>query len=372
MRLYGKRFVKRALERRKMSTAETRDGILWYIDEEDRVCRVKVQGSDKLVVAHYPRNWSKTPHWLKIGNAVRIVHKGGVRRLIEVVSDGRAIPTAVEGGTARPDPDPGTDAVLSGCTVEAITPNDMKVNVTPGYFRLNGVIYALGTLGASGIVMDDPAPMTMGEIYVMGQYIGYLDIEAAPATGYRYDIIVVGADLTIDVVKGTEAASDPTMPSTPTDHVLLGWILLYPGMTVITDEDINVYWTDPVPSGLELDYIPSQQVIWDNTNPPTVFVRCYMVDQYGNYYNTVDLQYMTLTNLIENSGDFCASPVSGACETYTYGTYCQWQWDWPATKLNGTYQNDADHSPVFKIIVDGSYLSTAGRLELYEAGVYIV
>lgn len=374
MRLYGKRFVKRYLEKRERKTFETRDAILWDILDDDRVCRVKVQGSDELVVAHYPRNWSKIPHWLKVGNAVRIVHRGGVRGMIEVVSDGRAVPTAVVGGTARPSPSLGGDVVLSGCQVSEASPTDMAVSVGSGYYRISNTVYALGGVSGSGIVMNDPAVMTMGGSIEMGQAVGFVEISAAPTTvgHFRYDIIVVGTDGTIDVVEGTEA-EEPSLPSTPADHVRLGWVLLYYGMTEITDEDVNKTWTARAPVAIEITYSPSQDQQWTPPvySPPTIDVQVYMVDQYGDYYDAPSIMYATLTKLA-GDGDFCASPVSDACEVTTYGTYFRWTWTRPCTKTNGTYTDDATSSPIFSLsIEDGP--AGSGSLRLYdESGTYLI
>ena len=97
MRLYGKRFVKNYVDSRVVRKTEMRDAVLWDIDWSNYVARVKIQGSNQLITAHFPRNWKKQPYWCKEGNAVRIIHRSGVRGYVEIAGEGRAIPSPVQG-----------------------------------------------------------------------------------------------------------------------------------------------------------------------------------------------------------------------------------------------------------------------------------
>lgn len=373
MRLYGKRFTRLALDRKHRKTAETRDAILWDVVEEDRICRVKIQGSDELIVAHYPRNWSKKPFWLKEGNAVRVRHRTGVRGYIEVVGHGRAVPTAVPGGTARPSPSMGGDAILSGCVVTETSPESMAVACSSGYYRISGVVYALLGTDADYVTMNATPEMTMGASYYMGVGIGAIDIDPADSTYYRYDILVVGTDGTIDYIAGTPA-STPTMPETPSNHVRINWILVPPNATEIDQTNIGQVYTTPEVVSLSITYNPDDTVTFPSPcyAPPTCKVRATMKDQYGNDIAPAGLVYMTLTKNL-GSGDFCASPVSDACQSWTSGYYIEWTWTWPTTKLNGTYQDDATGSPMFIVTMDDYAISMPGSLQLINAsGNYIM
>lgn len=373
MRLYGKRFTKTALRRHARATAETRDAILWDLVEADRICRIKIQGSDELIIAHYPRNWSKKPHWLKEGNAVRVRHRTGIRGYTEVIGDGRALPTAVPGGTARPSPSMGGDAILSGCQVRETSPETMAVTVSSGYYRISGTIYALLGTDADYVTMNTPAEMTMGADYYMGVGIGAIDIDPADSTYFRYDILVVGTDGTIDYIAGTPA-STPEIPGTPANHVRINWILVPPNATEIDNTNIGALYTEPEPVALSITYSPDDVVTFPSPcyAPPTCTIRATILDQYGNDHNPSGIVYMTLTKNF-GSGNFCPSPVSDACQKYTSGYYIEWTWTWPTTKLNGTYQDDATSSPMFTVTMDDYGISNVGSLRLIDAsGVYVM
>ncbi len=120
MKLYGGKYIRNRMNEVSENHRETWDAILWDVDMTKRTCRVKIQGSDNLITARFPSNWADVPHWMKVGNAVRIVHRGGIRGKIELVSDGQVVPTAIVGGSQTPPGEDGGDGVLSGCQVIAI------------------------------------------------------------------------------------------------------------------------------------------------------------------------------------------------------------------------------------------------------------
>ena len=121
MRFYGNKYIKNKVTQVTEYHSETKDAILWDIDHVKRTCTVKIQGSDNRITTRFPSNWTTTPSWMKPGNSVRVLHKGGVRGRIEIVGDGLVIPTAITGGTQTPPViDLGLDSVLSGCRVLAI------------------------------------------------------------------------------------------------------------------------------------------------------------------------------------------------------------------------------------------------------------
>jgi len=198
--------MQQGLNRRFMQHAESRDAIVWDIDAPNKLVRCKVQGSDEYILCHYPRNSNTLPSWCRRGNAVRIAHKGGVRGFLEVVGNGRAIPSPVSGGTL-PDPNNRPDEVVSGGGVTPYSGMTLKVEATT--YRILNVTYALTI---DGIPMADPPYITMGDATVMGADGAYLIFDAAPAApNARYDLIVAGADGLAHVVKGTASAS-PVMP----------------------------------------------------------------------------------------------------------------------------------------------------------------
>ncbi len=273
MRLYGGRKIHRAAQRQIAARQELRDAIVYSVDSTNRYCLVKIQGTDTQIKAFYPENWEQTPQYLKPGNAVRITHPGGNRGRIEVAGHGFLIPTAVPGGTVTPTPATPGDTVLTGCTLVATDPAAMGASVMPGTYRIDGVTYTLAslTMDRSDVEMD------RGEI-VMGGAGDSVAFDAASATYFRYDIVAAGTDGDAHVVKGSNAAGEPTMPSTPADHVRLGWVLIYPDMTAVAATDINRLYTTPVAS--ELRVTPDDQdLAWGDTSTDiAVSVR----DQYGN------------------------------------------------------------------------------------------
>jgi hypothetical protein len=113
--------------------------------------------------------------------------------------------------------------------------NPMAVAVKAGTFRIGGSVYTLpGILTIPGIT---------------GQLAATVTCNTAPAGGsglYRYDIICVGIDAVVDYVAGTAAAA-PATPATPAGHLLLGWVLLYPGLTQVRQSDINKLYLAPAP-----------------------------------------------------------------------------------------------------------------------------
>ena len=105
MDIYGqKRIIRSRMNRRVHDASESRDGIIWSVDFDKHIAYVKIQGSDTLISAHFPQNWSSIPYWLKPNMAVRIGHRGGLRGNIEVLGEGKAIPTPMKGNLF---PDPG-------------------------------------------------------------------------------------------------------------------------------------------------------------------------------------------------------------------------------------------------------------------------
>ena len=136
MKINTARYLRGRMEGIASQRIESRDGQLYDVTPSARTCRVKIQGTPTLVVAHYPENWSQTPEWLKPGNAVRISHTGGNRGRIELVGHGALIPTPVSGDSGDPAYIP-PDVIINGLT---ITPDGgMDVAIASGNVRFDGV-----------------------------------------------------------------------------------------------------------------------------------------------------------------------------------------------------------------------------------------
>lgn len=380
MRLYGKRFVKNFVDRRVRLKTETRDAIVWDLDWVNYVAKVKIQGSNEYVMAHFPRNWKETPYWLKKGNAVSIRHREGNKGYIEVIGEGRAIPTAVEGGS-MPEPDSEPDMVLTGLEVTATEPTSLGVWVSSGSYRINSIIYYIFPASGEYVVMDDPAPMVMSSSgdEIMGGGIASIEFDPAPAEGYyRYDMITVGTDSQIDYTVGTPHRTDPQYPSVPTDHLLLAYVLVRWSSTYIADSDIDAEFQQVVPSTLEIEfsastgasfsgeymeYTPSGESGYPNPQA-NVAVQCY--DQYGL---SLSISGTMTLELVSGSGDIYSATTgwdsSEVTQSASWGGY---------TFKYRRDETGSESSPAFRVTFDttGSSIQAAGMLVLLDSlGGYV-
>ena len=338
MRLYGQRFAKRFVDGRVSLRTETRDAILWDIDWNNYEARVKIQGTNELVIAHFPRNWKTQPYWLKKGNAIRVLHREGIRGYVEVIGEGRAIPTPVTGSVLPPE-ESLPDMILTGCVVSESTPPQMGVYITSGTFRLNGTVYYLTPDVTGYIIMDDPPPMTMGSGDLMGSGGYTVSFDPAPTTpGYwRYDAICVGEDLVIDYIKGVES-TEPVKPAIPSDHLQLGdYILVQWGVTAIYNKDIGFEWYQALPTMLEItavsytgtisgeqyfEWYNSGETYWPN---PECYIKFDVLDQYGEPIAPGAGGYSGTLDMMAGTGDiwsldtgYSSSEVSQDWSTHSY------------------------------------------------------
>jgi len=287
--LYGKKILRHAMNQRVERGKETSDAVLWDIVDETRgQCRIKIQGSGELVVAHYPRNWKQQPYWLKPGNAVRVLHRAGVRGYIEVIGEGRAIPLPVE-GAALPDPPALPDMIITGLELLPTSPASWAVIITDGTYRIGGQYYLFtAELIGGAIVMNDPAPMIMGSSTVMMGRVEYtVALDAAPAAGYyRYDAFCIGIDGVVDYLKGTEVRTNPIQPTITSGHLQIGqYILVLGGGTEIDEFHIGAVWSAAVPTTLEIT--ASETFAWSGiTDTPEMNVAVQVKDQYGQNVTT--------------------------------------------------------------------------------------
>ena len=289
MRLYGKKFVRKYVDRRVNQRKETSDGILWSVDHVAKVARVRIQGSNEDIVAHYPRNWKAIPYWLKPRNAVRIIWREGNRGYIEISGEGRAIPTPVT-GPAFPEITPPGDHWLYGGKLLPTSPESLNLSATAGAYVIDGETYFFNPslVGGDIIYMDDPPPMYMGENspFIMGgEGLYSVTIDTAPPCyRYRYDAFVVGTDGEVDYLKGLEASDNPAKPVIPGGHILLDdYILVKPNVTRILAANIGEEWAPA--------QIATVEVTWgnwwngetgqDGDDPPVVKLNWEIFDQYG-------------------------------------------------------------------------------------------
>ena len=303
MRFYGKKFLGHSIREKIVAHKETRDAILWDVLPDQRLCEVKIQSSNKKIVAYYPENWEKTPFWLKPGNAVRITHKGGIRGRIELVGHGLVIPTPVSGDTL-PTPETPPDAVMTGCLVGQV-PNDprLSVMVDVGTYRIGGTTYTLGEI--SMLYGDN---FELGDGGSMEDVAGVVNLNAAPSVGYfRYDLISVGADGVIDYAAGTPVTSDPVKPTVASNHLALAYILVYGGMTQIFSSDIYQEWTTPAPASITV--VPADNdLAWAELSTEVVVS---VFDQYGNPVTTTGYGWYMTLEIIQGNGSV-SSPEEGS------------------------------------------------------------
>lgn len=385
MRTYGRRYLHRKLERRTQITTETRDAVLWDIDWDNFVCRVKIQGSNEYVNVHFPRNDSLVEGWMRPGNAVRIIHRGGVRGYAEIVGHGHAIPTPLT-GPFHPETSDLADAILTGCGMSVA--GGMSVYIEAGTVRIGGESYdatpadlASQYMTASNPpTMSDPySPMEMGNIaaddYVymtdtdavymtesepmdMGIIAeGTYTIDAAPAEGYfRYDAFVVGADGVVDYIKGTAATSNPTKPSIPTDHVLIGdYIFVIGGTTELLDEYIGQEWEIRRASSMTIDELDEEWEFNEGNDYPEINIIVRVYDQYGWAMSLGDT---IILYLIGGSGQIYSVQdgyASDSVSQYVSGSSCTFKYQ--------RDQTDTETSPSF-LAVAGDLVSDMAHIAL--------
>lgn len=335
-----------------LSKQETRDAILWDVIPLQRVCRVKIQGSNELIVAHYPQPWASEPAWLKPGTAIRIVHVGGDRGRIEVAGLGRAIPLPVAGNTL-PVMSTGADGVLTGCYVTSCPLNNrMAVLTHIGTYRISGTTYVL-----SAITMANGANYILGDGGTIGDIAGVNLINVAPAAGlFRYDLISVGVDGVIDYAAGTAAAT-PVKPSIGASHMELGCILVAGGATAITDMMIGHEWTAPSPYSMTMA-ASDENILW--ADPVNITVTIQILDQYGNPY--VDNFYFSL-EIYTGNGSVYSLQTGTSTTKAEQNVY--------SSSYAFTYTRDkidpGDKSPMLKGVVVGSFNSEVYKfIKVYD------
>lgn len=358
MRLSGKRFADKYVSKKMRPTSETRDAIIFEVDWTAYVCKCKIQGSNEYVNAYFPRNEATIPSWMKPGNAVRILHRTGVRGHTEVIGHGGAIPTPMPGGAWRPETSALADGVLTGCEMTVVE-GTLSVRISEGTYRISGSSYSVDLdaidpeymgISSLGIMTDDYVMMTMGgvgaseytvmddgttefmtesnpvEMGVLSE--GLYTIDAPPSEGYfRYDAFVVGIDGVVDYLKGTAASSNPTKPSVPSGHILLGeYIFVVGGIAELEDKYLGLEWTARAAASIAIDAFASDEWEFDLGNDyPTLNVVVRAYDQYGwaiSLGETVTLQLIGGSGLVYSAqsgyGTSVDQYVGGSSYTFVY------------------------------------------------------
>jgi len=269
LRQLKNRIIRQRMQKETAYRTETRDAILWDVIDNKR-CRVKILGSNTLLVANYPENLESKPAWLKPGTAVKINHTAGNRHTLTVIGLGTAIPQPTD-SSLLPTPPIGVDAVLAGLELFPFETPGMFVYVSTGTFRIGGTIYTVepSLMSESNLLsMNSGAPLdTTAEAVA---------ISAAHSTLYRLDLIVVGADMVIHTTNGTAAAT-PVEPAVPVGHLRLGNVLVPPGVTTILQSHLNRTFSNPIASQLTLT-ISDSDLAWGE-NSCTITAK--VLDQYG-------------------------------------------------------------------------------------------
>lgn len=365
MRLYGKNFNRKVIDRRVRASVEERDAIVWDIDESNHLAYVRIQGSNVNIKCHYHQVMLDRPVYLKKGSAVRIRHKRGIRGYTEVIGTGRAIPTPISGESELPVRSV-VDEILSGMIISDSSPPSMNVQITTGSYRLNGAVYTYAGLDFEYYTMQDPPQLVMGINEVtMGSSWPIITVPNAPSTGYgRYDIFVVGTDSVVDVVEGVQSplSQEPTMPSAPSNHVLINHVFIYGGQTVVTQDMIGKMWTAPRATEIE-EAISGNLDEWgyvlfqDNAQ---IQVTLTATDQYGQAYNG---DYLPIDLTMHNE----SGAIRGTITT-TWGSTAQ---SYFGSSMVFYYRREAtvgtgDDSPVISIQAsDGSFSYTFVKLANY-------
>lgn len=323
MRMYRKNFPRNMMNKQIRSSSYDRDGIVWDIDTTNKLASVRIQGSNTNIKAIYSRVTHERPGFLKKGSCVRIRFKRGNHGYVEIIGEGRSIPTPVDGTSDLPVRS-SVNAILSGFDITEINPLNMNYRVSGGTFRYNNQIYSFTSVGDEYYLMQDPPILVMGaDPVVMGTSFGNITIPTAPAAGYgRYDLIVVGIDGIVDVVEGTPAllSVEPTMPSTPSGHVKINHIFIYAGQTEVDESMVGKNWSAPIAQNITAvisgDVDADDHVLLQDGATATIVLSA--TDQYGQVF---DGNNATITMTLETNDGEVSGSLTGIRSDYAQSRY---------------------------------------------------
>jgi hypothetical protein len=363
MRLYGGRFINNGMRKQIYTARELFDGIVMSVNESEHYCLVRIQGTQTQIKAWYPENTEAKPHFLKTGNAVRIHKPGGTRSRMEVLSHGMFVPTTNTGEDILPADPILEDTVITGCGLMPCDPPSMYVLVQSGTYRIANEQYSF-----VGLRMDNNNIEMDNFDLLIDEATDIIKIDAASATHFRYDSLVLGADGYIDVIKGTNFLPTSTIPSPPTapeNHLRVGFVLIYPKCTALGTGNINKYYSAPVATRLSLaaDVI---SLDWDTL---TTTLRAAVLDQYNNPiacpYDSgwqITISWSRGNGSLTYGGNTVTQPIPLLITHMT------------ATTMNITYTRNKtvdDISPDFTIDeISGKFISQMSNIMLYDQDDY--
>jgi len=291
VRFYGKKPLRNKMREEAQNHTETKYATLYSVSGS--TATVKIQGSDELITCYYTKNSKEKPLWLRVGQGVQLRHTGGNRGRLEIFDSSMVLASPQAGSPGPVIPTP-PDAITTGLQLLEIPNRDvMKVAVSDGRVRFSGTTSAVIYLK-----MTSPAKMIMGYGLKMGSVAEILNIDAAPLSGARYDLVVVGSDLVFDVVKGT-ASDSPSLPSVPSNHLQVGWILITAATTAIKKSAFNQTYYPPTLTSLTVVAADST-LDWGETST-TITVTAY--DQYGNQIIGTGLGWYITATISSGTGE---------------------------------------------------------------------
>jgi hypothetical protein len=241
MRLYSKKLIRNKVSSQIYASKEGRDAIVRLVDPSARYAIIRIQGTDEDIYSGWSENWHQAPPWLRVGNSVMVRHPKGNPNKWEIFANGVTIPTPVGGGSILPVPEAGEASIISGGQV--LVYDGMTVHITAGTYRIADTYYAF-----PGLYMGNTTFDYMGDhpSILMGSAGTYVTLAAAPSSpNYRIDALFIGTDRVIDYVQGTPHATDPVAPTTPSNHVLISYIIVPYGTTQLEQSFIGNAWTAP-------------------------------------------------------------------------------------------------------------------------------
>lgn len=396
MRMYGKRFIRREREKSIDLKRETKDGIIWSIDISNRKVTLKIQGSNTEIAAYFPDNTHSPPPWCKLGNAIKIMHTGGIRGRIEIIGHGLVIPYPISGNIWPSDPVQ-ENMILTGLQILAM-PNlpGNKVLVTTGTARIEGTIITVGAMSLS-----DGDEFEMGEGGYMGEVAAILDAGspvtagAFPDWGYKINSVQLDQSGNITLAQGNQfkAYNNGTItmygggnppagssldnlpkPSVPWGSLEVGTILRYENQTIIRDFDINYdliltlpWWRyGRQPTRLNIETDPPVMEWTDST--ADISIICY-----DNLEQLMHFKYISLEASIVSGNGLLRDKVydTGWDTTITAHQVVDqagvWFPYWSLEYKRG--QDISDVSPMikFKLLINNELISYNGIL-LLDAG----
>jgi len=149
----------------------------------------------------------------------------------------------------------------------------------------------------------------------MGKVAGSFTLQAAESAMFRMDAFFIGVDGTIDYVVGTPSATNPLVPSTPLNHVLIGWVLVPPTTAMIDQSLVNASFVQPFATQLTA-VVADNRLSWLQTST-TITVS--VLDQYGR--KIVGTNWQINAIITSGTGTVTSSRTTGTLANTAVFTY---------------------------------------------------